>query len=85
MPAWQKASWRDEPLSKCCISAQRFCLAAIALKSTESAADEVATVSADSGGGGGVGKGETKKQQQCFSDLADTVLFRITVEAAESR
>jgi hypothetical protein len=68
-PAWQKASLRDELPSKRCISVQRFCLAAIASKSTGSAATEVATVSADFGRGG---KGETENQRHRFSNLAVT-------------
>jgi hypothetical protein len=34
---------RDEPPSKCCVSAQQFCSAAMASKSTESASTTVAT------------------------------------------
>ncbi len=48
----QKAGWRDEPLSKHCVSAQPFCSAVIASKSTGSAAAEAATVSLDLSGGG---------------------------------
>jgi hypothetical protein len=38
VPAWRKASWRDEPPSKRCVSAQPIRTAAIASKLTESAA-----------------------------------------------
>ncbi len=48
MHVWQRNNLRDVPLSKRCIFAQRFYLAAISLKSTGSAA---ATVSVDFGRG----------------------------------
>jgi hypothetical protein len=44
---------RDEPLSKRCVSAQRFCSVAIASKSTGSAFAAAATIQDCSGGGGG--------------------------------
>jgi hypothetical protein len=67
VPAWRKASWRDEPPSKRCVSAQPIRTAAIASKLTESAAAEAATVSADSRWGGG---GQDKKTAMTISNLA---------------
>ncbi len=59
----------DEPQSKRCVSAQRFCLAAIASKSTGSAAAEVVTVLPDSEGGGGGGTARTKKRHKLFKNM----------------
>jgi hypothetical protein len=70
VPAWRKVGLKDELLSKYCISVQRFCSAALFLKSTGSTDTEAATVSADFRGG--VGEGKTENQQQRFSNLAYT-------------
>ncbi len=56
VPAWRKVGLKDELLSKYCISVQRFCSAALFLKSTGSTDTEAATVSADFRGGGGGGQ-----------------------------
>jgi hypothetical protein len=70
-PACRKASLRDEPPSKHCVSAQQFCSAAMASKSTGPAYAAAATVPDGSIGGGG-GVGWTENQQRHFSDRADT-------------
>ncbi len=43
-PVWRNANLRDVPPSKCCVSGQRLCSAAISSKSTGSAAAVAATV-----------------------------------------
>jgi hypothetical protein len=66
-PACRNAILRDEPLSKRCVSAQRFCSAAMASKSTGSATDVAATVP----DGFGEGVSRTKNRQHHFSNWAD--------------
>jgi hypothetical protein len=56
---------RDVPLSKCCISRQRFCSVAIAWKSTIAAATGAATTAP---AGLGVGDRQEKKSATTFSD-----------------
>ncbi len=62
-PAGRKASWRDELLSKRCVSAQWFCSAAIASKSIGSATAKAATVSEAFGR---EGEGVDKKSATMF-------------------
>ncbi len=58
-PAWRKASLRDVPLSKTCVSAQLFCSAAFASKLTGSAAAATSPV-------GSGGEGRDKKSATSF-------------------
>ncbi len=61
MPACWKASLRDEPPSKQCVSAQPFSSVAMALKSTGGSASAVAATVPDGFGGGGVGRTENRQ------------------------